>query len=681
MKERSIKGKLRFIIIGVAFGLAIPVFLVSLLQMYRQKDTIEETNTASYGELSRETRARLEDMNRQVARDFSESYGERINQNFQQIRKNVEAVAAYMQVLYQYDNREGEMDPYLGIMPGADRESLRGEFLALKDIRNYINSLPDYDRQNLDPLDLYIATEKGMCLDGTDGSSYALSAPGEYADLRKTDWYKGAKAVSKKENSHYFWTSIFTGTQTGKDKINCAVPFFDAAGEFAGVAAGDITKEHIRETVLEINDEQLDYIILFNEENQVMLNPYGYEEVDSLVISDEILLKEEYMIAYTTLPENGWKLCLIFRQDSIQEALTYVEESINGNGKAVSVILADSIQKNSIMFFIVASVGALCALLIANVAAATFVKPIRQLMEQVKEVGAGNLDQRITVKSKDEIGRLGMCFDTMTKELKEYMKDVKSMTADKERAAAELDLARQIQKNMLPHHYPAYPGRKDMDIYGQTRMVREGGGDFYDFFLIQQRYFCILAGNASGSGILTTLMAVIARTHIKNYAQMGYQAGRILEEANNQLTRENETGFSVSAFLGIVDMTTGVMDCANAGAPIPLWKHSGGEFLPLSGKVCMALGTMENVPYTGQILTFVQGDLLCLHTEGVAKTADSRENQYTGEQFNQFLNEELKKKFVLKDIVDSVDSELHKFGEGMEQKQDRTMVLFRYFGE
>lgn len=680
MKERSIKRKLQFIIIGVAFGLAVLIFLTSIVQMYSQKRTIELTNVDSSEALSKETKNNLEDMNRQVARDVSQLYNSRINQNFQQIRKNVEAVAAYMHVLYQYNSRSGVMDDKLGIMPGVRRQTIEKEFLAIRNIRDFINSLPDYDSNTLEQLDLYIATKSGMCLDGTNGAGFENVEPGQYSELRDTTWYTGARLAGENQASPYFWTSMFTGMQSKKDKINCAVPFYDGHGRFAGVAAGDITKEHIKSAVLEINDEQLDYIILFNENNQVMLNPYDYERLDSLNISDEVMLQDDYMITFTVLPENGWKLCLIFRQDSIKNALSFVEDSIGENGGKISFILAESIKRSILVFAVIASAGAALALVVANVAAGTFVRPIKQLMEQVKEVGSGNLDRKITVASRDEIGRLAVCFDTMTGELRNYMEHVRTMTADQERTAAELNVARQIQKNMLPHHYPAYPDRKELDIYGRTQTSKEGGGNFYDFFFADKRHFCFMAGNASGEGILTTLMAVIAKTHIKNFAQSGYPLNRILTETNNQLSAENETGRSVSVFLGLLDIESGVLDYCNAGLPAPFWKHSGEEFEPVGGRSCFPLGIMGNVPYAGRSAALVQGDLLCLYTEGLARTKDGRENEYTDEHFQVFLNEAVKWEFGLEAIVDATERELSLFREGKESDLDWTVLLLRFFG-
>lgn len=680
MKEKSIRGKLFLVILGVAFSFAFLLFLTSLTQMYNQKNNIEHTNKIASKELSEETKVKLEEMNKQIARNFSQTYNEKINQNFESMRKNIDAVANYMQVLYELDTYSRKFDNRLGVMGGAKKEEILEEFYQIKGIRNFIQTIPDYDVNDLDSLDIYVVTDSGICLDGTSGSNFSNYEIGEYTDLRTTSWYKNAKKVSNKKEHRYYWASMFKGSASQKEKINCAVPFFDGEGTFKGVIAGDITKEHIKETVLQINEEQIDYVILFNEAGKVMLNPYEYKQAETLTITDEILIQDNSIITFTKLKETDWTICLIFRQDAIIEASEFIASSIEENAAKVSQIIADSIKKSIFLFLIIVAIGFGILLLISNMVSGNFVKPIQQLTKQVKIIGSGNLDQTIKVNSNDEIGQLANSFNDMTKELKDYMENIKHMTADKERFAAELNVAKKIQMNFLPSRFPAFPDREEFDIYAKANLVLEGGGNFYDFFFIDKRFFCIVIGDCTGTGIPTTLMAIVARTNIKNYAQQGHSPSRIMFQTNSQLSYNNEAGRTVAVFLGIIDLSTGIMDYINAGIKNPFWKHSGNEFIPLEGKSCIPLASMENVPYWHQSISLVQGDLLFLYTQGVSETIDVRGNIYTEEYLNEYLNQLVEKEFILKSIIDDVEKDLIRFSGGVEQKQDSTMMIFRYFG-
>ena len=191
----------------------------------------------------------------------------------------------------------------------------------------------------------------------------------------------------------------------------------------------------------------------------------------------------------------------------------------------------------------------------------------------------------------------------------------------------------------------------------------------------------MVVGDVTGSGIPTTLFAVITKTHIKNYAQLGYQPDRILAETNNQLSYKNDAGLTVSVFVGIVDLKTGVMQYINAGQMTPLWKNSGGDFTFLKTKSCFALANMENVPYLMQSIRLSQGDMIFMHTQGVPAVEDSRGNQYTQEYLYEHLNLLVKHRYELSDLLHGLWEELDNFSDGKKQEQDSTMMLFRYFGK
>ena len=133
----------------------------------------------------------------------------------------------------------------------------------------------------------------------------------------------------------------------------------------------------------------------------------------------------------------------------------------------------------------------------------------------------------------------------MTVELKEYIENLSKVTADKERIATELSVATQIQTSMLPCIFPAFPEREDFDVYASMLAAKEVGGDFYDFFLIDDTHLGVVIADVSGKGVPAALFMVIAKTLIKNHAQMGKPAGTVFETVNNQLCENNEAGLDV----------------------------------------------------------------------------------------------------------------------------------------
>ena len=674
---KSIKKQLLITILGVVFGFSILIFFITLSQLVHQKNTIKEQGQKEAQVLSKETGETLGRLNEQVARDFAGSCSRYFNHKFAAITKHVNAIQENMDSLYQGGKSYGSLDKNVGLAEGVAAADVSKEFSVISPIRDFIKYLPEYDKEKLDKLDLYVMTDSGMCLDG------AGSPMGEgYPDLRKEDWYQQAKEIKK--TGRAYWSGIFKGKVTGKTKVICAMPIRDRKGRLKGCAAGDMDVGAFQGMIEEFDEKQIVSVIFFDRGKEMMYATNGYENTDRIKAylgKEEVVSQGDEVYAFSTLEETGWTICLVLNQEMISQTMKKLQVDVEKNAEGITGIVQESIERTIVIFGISMAVGIVLAVIITNFLAGVFVRPIRQLMSQVREAGSGNLNQQISVKSKNEIGQLANAFHNMTEELKKYMDNLQNMTASQERVAAELNVARQIQMNMLPQQFPAFSGKSEFDIYAVVNPVAAGGGSFYDYFMVDKTHLCMVIGEVTGTGIPSTLFAVITKTHIKNYAQLGYEPDRILAETNNQLSYKNEAGLTVSVFVGIVDLQTGVYWYSNAGQMSQLWKHSGKDFEFLSVKSGFALANMENVPYRKQSVHFAQGDMILLYTQGVSGTMDAKGNEYTREYLHEYLNLVLKQQYEMKDIADSILDDLKRFSAGMEQSRDSTLLLFRYFGK
>ena len=693
---RKIKTKLLMVILGVAFGFSIIIFAVTLSQLMVQKESIEEKGYKEAQVLSEDTKQTLGEFNKQAARDFASASNKYFNQVFTNIRKHVVAVADETAALYQAGNANVPFDDNVGLIGNTKQTKIADEFGAIAPVRSFIENLPSYNAKKLDVLDLYVVTQSGMCLDGTN------SPLGKnYQDLRREEWYQQARKHAakyakkhtgkKKKDTYIYWSGVFTGKVTGKEKVICVVPVYGRNGSFKGCAAGDMEAENFRNILQDFDEEQINSVIFFDRNGKLMHATKDYEdenkennekikEIEKHLGKNEIVNAGDEIYAFSKLKETGWTICLVLSQEVMNQTTQNIQASIEENARGITEIVEESIQKSIFLFVVIAAIGAAAVLIITNVLAAGFVRPIRRLMSQVGEVGSGNLEQVIAVDTKDEIGQLAGAFNRMLGELKNYMANLQVMTVDKERMTAELDVAKQIQRNMLPDMFPAFPERNEFDIYALLQPVNDGGENFYDFFLVDRSHFCMVLGDVSGSGVPATMFAVVTKTHIKNYAQLGYQPDRILVETNNQLSYKNDAGLTVSVFIGIIDLITGSMQYVNAGQMPPLWKHSGADFDFLRVKSCFALGNMENVPYWQQSVRLAQGDMIFLYTKGVAETQDEKGNEYTQEYLYEYLNGLVRHEYKLDGILEGIEEDLQRFSGGAVQKQDSTMLVFRYFG-
>ncbi|MFT4106960.1 MAG: SpoIIE family protein phosphatase [Lacrimispora sp.] len=288
--------------------------------------------------------------------------------------------------------------------------------------------------------------------------------------------------------------------------------------------------------------------------------------------------------------------------------------------------------------------------------------------------------QEIQTRTRDEIQSLAESLNHTMKELIHYMVDMKTMSVTQERISAELDVAKQIQLNLYPCTFPAYPERSEFDIYAKLEFAKGAGGDFYNFFFTDSTHLCMMMGSVSGSGIPAIMLAAITTTIMKSYAQLGYLPARIMAETNNQISNNNRAELNVSAFLGILNLVSGKLDYVNSGDMIPLIKKSGQVFEPLPNKKGIRLGSMENVPYFQQSVRLVQGDMLFLYSPGVAEASDERGNVYSDSCVTEQMNEITKQEIGLERIIGVMSEDIRKFQGRQPQEQDHTMLMIRYYG-
>jgi sigma-B regulation protein RsbU (phosphoserine phosphatase) len=230
---------------------------------------------------------------------------------------------------------------------------------------------------------------------------------------------------------------------------------------------------------------------------------------------------------------------------------------------------------------------------------------------------------------------------------------------------------------MLPSKFPAFPDREEFDIYASMLPAKEVGGDFYDFFLIDENTLVILIADVSGKGVPAALFMVIAKTLIKNSAQYGLSPKEVFEKVNNLLCENNEEGMFVTAFMGYLDIPTGTFTCVNAGHNPPLIKR-GDNFDWLKIKRGLVLAGMENMFYKNEELTLKSGDTVYLYTDGVTEAMNTRGEQFTEDRL---LNEAgLHKDCGLKEFAIAIKSGIDTFAEGAEQADDITMLVLKYRG-
>ncbi len=285
-------------------------------------------------------------------------------------------------------------------------------------------------------------------------------------------------------------------------------------------------------------------------------------------------------------------------------------------------------------------------------------------------------NQRISIKTGDEIEALSVSFNFMLEELENYIANLSKVTAEKERIGAELDIARQIQASMLPNVFPAFPERKEFDIYATMDPAKEVGGDFYDFFMVDDRHLAIVMADVSGKGVPAALFMVIGKTLIKDHTTPDKDLGKLFSEVNNLLCEANSEGLFITAFEGVLDLATGEFNFVNAGHEMPFICKAGENFEAHKIRPGFVLAGMEDMRFRAGSMTLDVGDRIFQYTDGVTEATNAGNELYGMGRLQQVLNRV--KDGTPHEILPAVKQDIDTFVGEAPQFDDITMLCLEY---
>ncbi len=543
----------------------------------------------------------------------------------------------------------------------------------------------------------YIGTETGIMLLAGPVLSDRWEEDGSYVylDPRKRPWYTVAKSAGKAQ-----FSEITEDYDTGKPAIMCGAPVY-RGDEFVAVAGAGIYLEGIKSLMMNarISDEGNSCIIdengriIFSSRDEGQLRTQTIlGEGDTSGNSLSVLAKramsgqnglelldidgESSYVAYYPIEVIGWSLISIIPEKTVlapkESLLGSLKESRQRELSDVQQVIGSALFT---IFALIVVIG-LLIFFIADMLSKHLVKPVVELTDKVSRLEGDSLNFEWDKNTGDEVQQLATSFGLMTDRMKEYISDIKSATAEKERLRAELDLATQIQASMLPHDFPPFPDRHEFDIYAMMEPAREVGGDFYDFFLIDQDHLGLVMADVSGKGIPAALFMMIDKTILQSCAMLGRSAAEILNKTNEALTSNNQTDMFVTVWMGILEISTGKLTCANAGHEYPAIKHADGSFELIKDKHGFVIGGMEGITYKEYSLQLDHGDKLFLYTDGVPEATDSENNMYGTERMIEALNKNADG--TCEEILRTVRRDISEFVKDAEQFDDLTMMCVRY---
>lgn len=534
---------------------------------------------------------------------------------------------------------------------------------------------------------IYLATESGILL-SYDPDSDRANSP--YYDFKETEWYQ---AVMKEGKPLY--TDVYKGAYGWGLMTTCAAPFYGADGEITGVVCIDLQLEDIqRELVsVDISEHASAYLVdrygnliagpdvdysteSFRQLSELNSSP-EFEKVAAGILAQEngVSEVEGKFYAYAPIDHVDWSLIIIVPKEDILQPVTEMLDTINGEMEESSTFISRRIMAAVVSLILVLLLSVALIVYMAVRFTGRLVEPLQSMRRQVRVISGGELDVRVKVESDDEVGELAEEFNQMASSLKEHIEQIRMVTAEKERIGAELSVAKQIQANMLPNIFPPFPERTEFDIYASMTPAREVGGDFYDFFLVDEDHLAVVMADVSGKGVPAALFMVIAKTLIKDCVQMGRGPAEAFAEVNNKLCESNDEGMFVTAWLGLLEISTGKMAYVNAGHNPPLIGKKKEGFAYLKMRPGFVLAGMEDMSYKSGELFLEEGDVLFLYTDGVTEAARKDNVLYGEERLRQILNAHTGKR--AEELVRAVGEDIGNFVEGADQFDDITMLALQ----
>jgi sigma-B regulation protein RsbU (phosphoserine phosphatase) len=531
-----------------------------------------------------------------------------------------------------------------------------------------------FDRRSRDFAPYFFKNRGGVTSRFLGGAGY---------DYFSWDWYQIPREIRRP-----VWSEPYYDEGGGNILMSTfAVPFFKNIGgkeQLTGILTADISLAWLQDIVASIKIYKTGYGFLLSRHGTVVTHPVKALIMNETIFSlaearrdtrlreigrdmikgnagfipfiDPTTEKDGWM-AYAPVPSNGWSLGMIIPKNELMANIVRLNRTVAFLGIAGFLLLLAGI---------VAIAGSIT-------------RPLRTLAEATRTIAAGNLDGDFpSVTSRDEVGRLARSFEAMRISLRQYMTDLTAATAAREKIESELKIAAAIQMSLIPKTFPPFPGRNEFEIQAAIKPAREVGGDFYDFFFIDEEHLLFSIADVSGKGIPAALFMAVTKTLLRSASGKDAGPGEILARVGEKLRDDNESCMFVTVFCGILDTTTGNVLYANAGHNLPLLSRRGENIAFLGQPDNMALGIQEPTSLKTGRMTLRPGDFLFLYTDGVTEAVDREERLFSEDRLKEDVT--ALRETSARQLIENMMKRIISFSGGAPQSDDMTMLVIRYNG-
>lgn len=703
---------IRFILIMLCIT-ASCIGIVSFIHLEQMKKSSALVNKKLGSTAANRSLNSLEDIAGDQLLSTAKEKSDLINLHFQEIISYVHGIADQSEMIYA-----NEGGYYNQIIPGPQEGNteLAVQLLFSKKLKqpkeyqideveklgNISNLLYEYAANNSMVASTYVATTSGWMLQA-DSISYTKFIEGTdtpaYYEASQRQWY--TKALNQPKGQAVY-SDILKDINGRGDCIVCSQPIY-RGNEIVAVAGVGSYLQNVEDVVLNTNIGTSGYAFLLNENGEILASPMTKGEIVhntekhtdlrtsantplANVANDMVEQKsgihkitldgKEVYIAFAPLKSMKWSFATV---QSIKDVTAPAQKShkeilkiANASQKEQNGAIKRSIRIYIVLLFLLS--GIILSISVALVRKIT--QPIQVLTQGVLEIGNGNLDKKVHIQTGDEIEVLAEAFNEMTTRMKEYISNIAKATAEKEKIRTELQVASKLQLDMLPATFNVFSHVREAEIAALMRPAKEVGGDFYDYFMIDKNHLAILVADVSGKGVPAALFMVKAKTLIQNSLSVEEPIEKSIERVNNALCKNNQDGMFVTAWIGILELSTGKVVYVNAGHTKTLLQKRGSKFEYLTSVSGFVLAGMEDMRYRPYEFTLFPGNKIILYSDGVTEANDDHKDFYGEERLITCVDECRNQK--PQEVCQSIWNGINEFQKDEEQFDDITVFVLEY---
>ncbi|MBO4887849.1 MAG: SpoIIE family protein phosphatase [Firmicutes bacterium] len=551
----------------------------------------------------------------------------------------------------------------------------------------------------------FIGTKSGILLMADDMPSTKVLSDGSIIHMDPTSrvWFTEAGTDGK-----IFFTSIDKDSFTDRIGTVCARPIYQN-GEIIAVVGSDLFLNDM-ETQINTQEETGQYVFIINENGQVIFSPKTRGILQAKPSKDAVDLRqapdtelaefvakamqgqtevtlvhmesEAFYMAGCPIPTTGWALISVIPENTADLSTQQMLKNYRLiQTEATETFRTDiKLSKSTILVL-------LTAILLITLAGSVslgrkIAEPLRKMTKKILSLGKDGGDAQFYMedayRTGDEVQLLAESFADISERTVAYVEEVKRVTAEKERIGAELSMATDIQESQLPHIFPAFPDRKEFDLYASMDPAKEVGGDFYDFFLVDQDHLGLVMADVSGKGIPAALFMMIAKILIKNRVLNGDSPAKALETVNQQLLDGNEAGMFVTVWLAVIEISTGKGIVSNAGHEHPAIRRKDGSFELIKYRHSPAVAAFDDLTFEEHEFRLYPGDQLFIYTDGVTEAMNKDRVLFGTDRMIEALNEAKDEDSA--GILAKVSEKIKEFVADADQFDDITMLCLKYNG-